>query len=354
MRIHCRRWLSGSAIVIGTALLLAGCGHDAAPKSVAAAESSTSGIVAANASPTTPATALAISQQIDPADAAPPASKTGGFDGAAAYDFTAKLVAFGPRPPDTDAIRKTQDYLLAELKSFGCAYSVDDFHASTPIGSLAMKNIIAKVPGTGKGIILLLTHYDTVRIPDFVGADDGGSSTGFMLEMAQLLCGQKPTGTNSVWMAFLDGEEAQLVENGQAQWTKDDSLFGSRELAASMELSGDLKRVHAVMLADMVGAKGLKIEKDNNSTPWVTALVWKTAGRLGYGTIFVDALNGGVQDDHEPFTDRHVPAADITEFPNYPQWHTTQDTLDKLSPRSFAVVGHVFVETIRALQEGQH
>lgn len=128
-----------------------------------------------------------------PSEAAPPASQTGGFDGAAAYDFRAKLVAFGPRPPDTDAIRKTQDYILSQLKSFGCATSVDDFHASTPIGELAMKNIVAKVQGSGKGIILLLTHYDTVRIPDFVGANDAASSSGLLMEVAQVLCARKTT-----------------------------------------------------------------------------------------------------------------------------------------------------------------
>lgn len=354
LKYGCRGLPVICALVLAVIFGPAACSHDATPKSVSAATTS-----AANATPgTAPAPANVTSdvpvQQFGPADAAPPAAQTGGFDGAAAYDFTSKLVAFGPRPPDTDAIRRTQDYIQSQLKSFGCAISVDDFHASTPIGSLAMKNIIAKVPGTGRGIILLLTHYDTVRVPDFVGADDGGSSSGFMLEMAKVLCGRKDSEPNSVWMAFLDGEEAQVVQNGVAQWSDDDSVFGSRELAASMELSGDLKRVHAVLLADMVGAKGIKIEKDNNSTPWVTALVWKTAKRLGYSDTFVDAFNGGVQDDHKPFTDRHVPAADITHFPNYPYWHTTQDTLDKLAPRSFAVVGHVFLETIRALQAGQH
>jgi glutaminyl-peptide cyclotransferase len=226
------------------------------------------------------------------------------------------------------------------------------FHASTPIGELAMKNIVAKVPGSGKGIILLLTHYDTVRIPDFVGADDAGSSSGLLMEVAQVLCARKTTEPNSVWIAFLHGEEAQVVQNGVAQWSKGDSVFGSRELAASMELSGDLKRV-AVLLADMDGAKGIKIEKDPNSTPWLSTLVWKTAARIGYGSIFVNASNGDVQDDHKPFMDRHVPAVDITEFLNYPYWHTAQDTVHKLSPRSFAIVGHVFLESVRALQEGQ-
>ena len=357
MQVHLRLGKCGAWLAIAAVVSLFACGHDAAPKSVSAAGNSTANSAASPAAASTGAAtmpALPTAQQVDPSEAASPASQTGGFDGAAAYDFTAKLVAFGPRPPDTAAIRKTQDYILSQLKSFGCATSVDDFHASTPIGELAMKNIVAKVQGSGKGIILLLTHYDTVRIPDFVGANDAGSSSGLLMEVAQVLCARKTTEPHSVWIAFLDGEEAQLVQNGVAQWSNDDSVFGSRELAASMELSGELKRVHAVLLADMDGAKGIKIEKDPNSTPWLTTLVWKTAARIGYGSIFVNASNGGVQDDHKPFLDRHVPAVDITEFPNYPYWHTAQDTMDKLSPRSFAIVGHVFLESVRALQGGQH
>lgn len=311
------------------------------------ATSPATNVVAANSSPASPVVQ-------SPSEAAPPPDQTGGFDGASAYDYTAKLVAFGPRPPDSPAIRQTQAYILAQLKSFGCPVDVDDFHASTPIGDLAMKNIIVKIPGSDRGIILLLTHYDTVRIPDFVGADDAGSSSGLMLEMARVLCGSKEREPNSVWIAFLDGEEAQVVQDGVAQWTDSDSLFGSRELAASMDLSGDLKRVRAVLLADMVGAKGLNIREDPGSTSWLNTLVWKTAARLGYQSVFIAASNGGVEDDHVPFLRHHVPAADITEFPNYPYWHTTQDTMDKISPRSLAIAGHVFLETVRELQQGRH
>jgi glutaminyl-peptide cyclotransferase len=287
------------------------------------------------------------------ADAAPPPDQTGGFDGKAAYEYTAKLVSFGPRPPASEAIRQTQDYILAMLKSFGCPIDVDDFHASTPIGDLAMKNIIVKISGSGPGILLLLTHYDTVRIPDFVGADDAGSSSGLMLEMSRVLCSRKERKPNSVWIAFLDGEEAQVVQDGVAQWTDEDSVFGSRELAAEMDLSGDLKRVRAVLLADMVGAKGLNIRQDPGSTPWLNSLVWKTADRLGYRAVFIAGSNGGVQDDHTPFLSHHVPAADITEFPNYPFWHTTQDTMDKISARSLAIAGHVFLATLEELQRGE-
>lgn len=217
-----------------------------------------------------------------------------------------------------------------------------------------MKNIIAKVPGSGHGIILLLTHYDTLRLPGFVGADDGGSSTGLMLEMAAVLCSNKMKPVNSVWIAFLDGEEAQLVENGVAQWTEADSVFGSRELAARMDLSGDLKRVRALILADMVGQKDIQIPREQYSTKWLAELVWKTADRLGYKDVFVPHEVGGIDDDHGPFLKRGVPCVDIIELGGYPEWHTTADTMDKISPRSLAVVGYVILESVSELQRRSH
>ena len=284
--------------------------------------------------------------QASAADNAPPASRTGGFDGQRAYDFTAKLVSFGPRPPASEAIHRTQDYLRAQLKSFGCAFDEDDFHSQTPIGSVEMKNIVAKISGDGPGIILLLTHYDTARIQNFVGAEDAGSSTGLMLEMASVLCAQKKQ-PNSVWIAFLDGEEAQV------KWSDTDSIYGSRELAARMAVSGDLKRVHAVILADMIGQRDLKLPRESGSTKWLVDLVWRNAARLGYGDTFTSQENG-VEDDHDAFLKRGVAAVDIIDLADYQTlgyWHTPLDTLDKVSPRSMAIVGHVVLASVAELQQ---
>lgn len=326
-------------LLIGLVSLAAGCGSQSqhpSQNSVSAAS--------APASPAAPAAA--------PTETAPPASQTGGFDGAKAYDYTARLVSFGPRPPASDAIHITQDYIESQLKSVGCSFDEDSFNAQTPIGTLAMKNIVVKIPGTGQGIILLLTHYDTLRLDNFVGANDAGSSTGLMLEMASLLC-SRPKQANAVWIAFLDGEEAQVVQDGVAQWTATDSVYGSRELAARMAVSGELKRVKAVILADMIGQKNLEIPRESSSTPWLTDLIWQTAARLGYSSVFV-SRSEGVTDDHGPFLSRKVPAADIIEYSGYVNlgyWHTTQDTLDKISPRSLAIVGHVILESVAELQK---
>jgi len=279
--------------------------------------------------------------------AAPPAAQTGGFDGPKAYAQVAKLVGFGPRPPGSPAIAQAQAYIQSQLTGFGCKVDTDDFHAPTPVGDLPMKNIVAKIPGTGQGIILLLTHYDTLRLDGFVGAEDGGSSTGLMLEMARLLCAGKPQ-ANAVWIAFLDGEEAQV------RWTDTDSVYGSRELAARMAVSGDLKRTHAVILADMVGQYDLRIPRETSSTTWLTNLVWKKAAELGYQNVFVSSDNA-VSDDHGPFLHRGVPATDIIDLNDYIEmgnWHTTHDTLDKVSAYSLAVVGHVILESVNELQKG--
>jgi glutaminyl-peptide cyclotransferase len=282
-----------------------------------------------------------------PAESAPPASQTGGFDGAKAYDQVAKIVSFGPRPPASEGIHHVQDYIRAQLQSFGCAVDEDDFHASTPAGPIAMKNIIAKIPGTGQGIILLLTHYDSLgSVPNFVGAEDSASSTGVMLEEARLLCGKKQA--NAVWIAFLDGEEAIV------NWDKDnDHTYGSRELSASLAVSGDLKRVKAAILADMIGQYGLEIPRESNSTKWLVDLIWKTAARLGYQDVFV-SRELGIADDHQPFLERGVPTVDLIDYDGYQNpkyWHTAEDTLDKVSPRSLAIVGHVILESVSELQK---
>lgn len=326
-------WVGLSALA---ALFAIACGHDTARPEAAPA-------AAANAAASGSQLAIAA------ADAAPPASETGGFDGSKAYEFTAKVVGFGPRPPESDALHKTQDYIRSQLQSFGCAVDEDDFHASTPIGSLAMKNIIAKTQGEGKGVILLLTHYDTLRMDHFVGAVDGGSSTGLMLEMSRLLCSASAKKQpNSVWIGFLDGEEA-LVD-----WHKDnDNTYGSRELAARLATSGELKRIHAVILADLIGPKNPKFRRDSNSTHWLTDLVWRTAARLGYRDIFVsDEL--AVDDDHVAFLNRGVPAVDIIDLNDYPYWHTLDDTLDKVSPRTLGIAGHVILESVNELQKKFH
>ena len=283
----------------------------------------------------------------NPADEAPLPDKTGGFDGKRAFAHVAKQVSFGPRPAGSPAIAQTQDYLLAELKSYGCTADVDTFSSDTPAGRIPMKNILVKIPGERPGVILLGTHYDTKRLENFVGADDAGSSTGVMLELARNLCSQH--GRYGVWIAFFDGEEAVRPE-----WQDPDNCYGSRQMAARFANSGDVTKIKAFLLADIVGTRTPHFKRETYSTKALVDLVWGVAKKLGYGNIFVDE-SSAVEDDHQSFLKRHVPSVDVIDLDNGPggdvyYWHSPQDSLDKISPKTLAVVGHVFLESVKQLQ----
>jgi glutaminyl-peptide cyclotransferase len=281
-----------------------------------------------------------------PADDAPPPAATDGFDGHRALAHVAKQVSFGPRPAGSPALKQLQAYLKSELTSYGCKFDVDDFQVDTPAGNKSMENILVKIPGEKPGIILLGTHYDTKILEKFVGADDAGSSTAVMLELARNLCPQQ--GRYQVWIAFFDGEEATKFE-----WSDDDSVYGSREMTAKLANSGDLSKVKAFLLADLVGGKKAHFERDGASSPVLVAEVWRVAARLGYSNVFVDIPTSIGGDDHFPFMKRKVPSVDVIDLniaDDVPYWHTVNDTLDKISAKSLAVTGHVFLETIKEMQ----
>ena len=320
-------------LILALFLSAAGCKATKTDDHVSAAGGTGNGI----------ATSAAVGAKPQVPDDALPAEKTGGFDGKKAYDHVARLVGFGPRPSGSQAIAQAQDYIASQLSSFGCTVDTDAFSSDTPAGTLAMKNIVVKIPGERQGIILLATHYDTKRLDNFVGADDGGSSTGVMLELARRMCEQRPR--YSIWIAFFDGEEAV-----RPQWQDPDNRYGSRQMAAKMAASGDLKKLRAMILADLVGGRSLGIRKEEYSTKDLEDLIWATAKRLGYGGTFIDQTTP-VDDDHLSFLQRGVPSADVIDLVNSAgYWHTPQDTLDKISAQSLGIVGHVLLESVAMLQ----
>src|SRR6266481_4892707 len=279
------------------------------------------------------------------ADEAPPPEKTGGFDGKRAFAHVAKQVSFGPRPSGSPALAHLQEYLLSELKSYGCTVETDAFTADTPVGRLPMKNILVKISGEKPGVILLGTHYDTLLMENFVGADDAGSSTALMLELARLLCPLR--GKYAVWIAFFDGEEAMK------QWSDTDSRYGSRQMAARLSTSGDIKKIRTFLLADIVGGRNAQFLRETTSTPTLTDLVWRVAAKLGYSSIFVNDETSGIQDDHDSFLRRNIPSVDVIDLDrinDVPYWHTPQDALDKISAKTLAIVGYVFLESVKQLQ----
>lgn len=301
------------------------------------------------ARPATPAPPQQLEAALPAAPDALPAEKTGGFDSAKAYEHVACIVSFGPRAPGSEGSRKAQEYFKQQLASFGCEVEAMPFNASTPQGRVQMTNIVGKVASASPNIVMLMSHFDTKQVPevpDFVGANDGGSSSGVMLELARLLCQRKDKLKLSVWIVFTDGEESY------GEWSDTDGTYGSRELAARMSLSGDLKRVKALVLADIVGAKDLQFKREENSTDWLVDLVWATAERLGYSSHFLDESTL-MSDDHVPFIKRGVAAVDLihANYVGVPPWHSSGDTLDKISARSLGITGHVILETVAALEK---
>ena len=259
--------------------------------------------------------------------------------------YTKDIVKFGPRPIGSANHKKVEDYIASRLK--GDQVEDDTFTADTPAGKFPVHNIIAKYTGTKDGIIVIASHYDTnypLRDTAYVGANDGASSSALLLEFANQLRGKTRDGY-SVWLVWDDAEEAVK------DWSDADSLYGIRHVAEKWESDGSLKKIKAFLLADMIGDADLNIDRDLNSTPWLENVVGEAAKRLGYQSHFF-ARNNQVSDDHLPFMKRGVGCADLIDFSygyNNVFWHTPQDTIDKLSPKSLEIVGGVILETVRIL-----
>jgi Zn-dependent M28 family amino/carboxypeptidase len=262
-----------------------------------------------------------------------------------AFQYLKETVAFGARPIGSENHKKLENYILAHLK--GDEVEDDAFTADTVEGKLPVRSIIAKYPGTKDGIIVVVGHYDTLYGPknaSFVGANDGGSSTAILLELANQLRGKKRDGYG-VWLVWSDGEEAVR------QWTDTDSLYGTRHLAEKWEKDGTLKKIKALFVLDMIGDADLNIDKDTNSAPWLSDLMLQAASSLGLQSHFY-ARAGPVSDDHLPFVKRGVPTLDVIDFDygyNNVFWHTPQDTVDKLSPKSLEIVGNTTLQAMRMI-----
>ncbi|MBV8632161.1 MAG: M28 family peptidase [Silvibacterium sp.] len=276
-----------------------------------------------------------------------PAEAQGEFNGARALAYTREFVSIGPRWIGSPGHAKAEAFLRRQFEHD--RLEEDTFTANTPEGPMPMRNFIVRFPGKKDGVIVVGTHYETnypLRDINFVGANDGGSTTGLLVELANHLRGRTLEGY-SVWLVFFDGEEAIQ------QWSHSDSLYGSRHLAAKWQNDGTLRRMKAFLLADMLGDRNLDVERDLNSTPSVEDVVKKAAARLGYQSYFF-AKEDRVEDDHLPFVQRGVPSADVIDLDYGPQnsWHhTAQDTIDKLSAKSLTIAGNVFLETIKLLNE---
>jgi glutaminyl-peptide cyclotransferase len=270
------------------------------------------------------------------------------FNASRAMQYVKEITAFGPRPLGSESHKKVESYILSHLR--GDNVEEDDFEVNTSEGRYPVHNILAKFPGARDGVIVIASHYDTnwpLRNTSYVGANDGASSSALLLEIANQLRGQTRSGY-SVWLLWDDAEESMRLP-----WYDPESLYGVRHIAQKWQDDGSIKRIKAFLLEDMIGDADLHIDRDANSTPWLLDLIYDAAVRVGYQSHFF-SRQGAVNDDHMPFVERGVPSADIIDFEygyNNVFWHTPQDTTDKLSPKSLAIVGTVTLEALQLLDQ---
>ncbi len=276
------------------------------------------------------------------------------FEGKNAYDeYLMGQLKFGARPAGSQALRATGDYILDVLNQYGWETETQEFkYRNIPI-----RNLIAKT-NVGQGpIVILGAHYDTraraemdKTNPDapILGANDGASGVAVLLELARTL--DKTKLKNQVWLAFFDAEDngkltacdlrvapqqepTALCDTNTWDWS-----VGAEHLAASLQT-----KPAAVIVLDMIGDAQQEIYYERNSDKQLQETLWSIAANLGYRQWFIPEFKWSMSDDHTPFLQRSIRAIDMIDF-DYPYWHTTQDTADKVSAASLERVGRV-VET---------
>jgi len=259
------------------------------------------------------------------------------FSGEKALAHVQYLVDLGPHPPASDAIEKARDYIVNQLTVSGWQTAEQPFTDQTPRGKVRFVNLIARFT-RGKAetapMFLLCTHYDTKTFDTFrfVGANDSGSSTGLLLELARVL-GQHPNLAAKTELVFFDGEEA--YENFSAT----DGLYGSRYFAKQLSESNATKEFRGGILFDMVGDRSLRITLPPDSPTQIAHDIFASADALKLRDYFT-YFDQNIIDDHTPLNHIGIPTIDIIDF-NYPPWHTAEDTIDKLSAQSLQTVGSV-------------
>jgi glutaminyl-peptide cyclotransferase len=274
------------------------------------------------------------------------------FDSNRAWGHLSQLVAIGPRPSGSPAIEQARKYIREQLAAVGLTAVEQKWMQDTPAGGLAMSNLVATIPGARQDRIVIAGHYDTKRFSQFrfVGANDGGSSGAFLIEMGRVLKTRKNPIT--IELLFLDGEEAV-----NPVWAGTDNTYGSRHYVESGKRDGSLAGLKALVLVDMIGDRDLHIRRDTNSTSWLSDVIWGAANRLKLDEYFVPCAGDNpraqcsttIEDDHLPFLKAGVPAVDIIDL-DFEHWHRPGDTLDAVSARSLQVVGDVVLAALPQIE----
>jgi glutaminyl-peptide cyclotransferase len=265
-----------------------------------------------------------------------------GFDSSRAWEHLRQLVALGPRPAGSAAIDQARAYIKAQLAASAVSVTEQAWEDKTPVGPIKMVNLIATFPGASKNRVIIGGHYDTKRFREFrfVGANDGGSSAAFLIELARVL--KSRNNALTIELLFLDGEEAVV------DWVGTDNTYGSRHYVAAARQNGSLATAKAFVLVDMIGDRDLKLTRETNSTPWLDGLIRGTANAQKLGAYF-SGPPLALEDDHLPFLAAGVPSVDLIDF-DFPAWHTAADTLDAVSARSLQVVADVLLAALPQIE----
>jgi len=264
------------------------------------------------------------------------------YNGDRAFADVRTLVDLGPRPAESAALEQARQYIIDQVQKAGWKIERQEFKDSTPLGTKKFCNLIATYggdPTTQQAIVC--SHYDTKLFDTirFVGASDGGSSTGALIELARTLA-LDPGLARRVELVFFDGEEAFV------QFTDTDGLYGSRYFSRTLRDSGQYKQFKFGILWDMMGPKNLIITLSPDSPPDLTRGILDAASAIDLRQEFT-IFDREIYDDHVPmFHFAEIPTIDLIDF-DYPPWHTAADTLDKLSPQSLRDVGAVTLRYLR-------
>ncbi|MEY5024563.1 MAG: hypothetical protein RLZZ244_91 [Verrucomicrobiota bacterium] len=295
------------------------------------------------------AAALAATKAQETTPARPaPAELWKHFDGARALAAAKAQIDCGPRPAGSPALETARGLILESLRQSGWTTELQQFVEPTPHGPKTFVNVIARfaskpasAPNPASQRAVVASHYDTKSFSSiaFLGANDGASSTGALLELATTLA-LDPRLASQIELVFFDGEEAFQ------QFTETDGLYGSRFYARSLLHSGRHTQFQFALLWDMIGDRNLSITFPLDSPKDLLLGLYASADALQARPSF-GLFDRPILDDHVPLRQiARIPAIDIIDF-DYAAWHTADDTLSQLSAESLQTVGKVTLHFLK-------